>query len=98
MSTGVKPDLKAVPKEEPKPLPKYEGKRRITIVIEDNGEEGNRGFNLFMDGDKERIGKVPDVELGPAEHWGSKLFMICVNAVRGSGVVKKETQRDEKPT
>lgn len=68
-------------------------KRRIEIVIEETGEENGKGFNVYLSGDKERIGKVKEDDMSPAEFWGSKLFLICTNALKQSGAVAKVHKR-----
>jgi hypothetical protein len=62
--------------------------RKILIVIEETGEGEGMGFNVHLAGDKERIGKVPDSELGPAEFWGSNLFHVCVQVLQQAGVIR----------
>lgn len=63
-------------------------KRKITIVIEETGTDGGKGFNVYMSGDKERLGKIPEAEYSPAEIWGSKLFSICTSTLRACGAIK----------
>jgi hypothetical protein len=68
--------------------PKGTGKK-ILIVVEE-AIDGN-GFNVYMDGDKERISAgIETALMTPAEFWGSKLFGICVMALRQHGAVQKE--------
>lgn len=64
--------------------------RKLMIVIQE--EDGGNGFNVYLSGDKERIGRIPDSELGPAEFWGSRLFRICGQAIQQSGALKSVTQ------
>lgn len=69
--------------------------RKIMIVIEE--EKGGHGFNVYMDGDKERLqANIPTDQMSPAEFWGLRLFQICVNAVRSAGAVQSEGVRGEK--
>jgi len=63
------------------------------IVIEETGEHGGKGFNLYLSGDKERVGKVADDQLSPAEFWGSKLFLICASAVQKTGAEDGEGEK-----
>lgn len=69
--------------------------KRLVIVIEDAGEPGANGFNVYLGGDKDRIGKVPESELSAAEFWGAKLFGIVTGILNKTGAVrvteKKET-------
>lgn len=75
--------------------------RKLMIVIEETGQQvpdlpgkpgsGGKGFNVYLAGDKERIGKVPDDQLGTAEYWGSRLFSIVMSVLRQTGAVRTET-------
>lgn len=62
--------------------------RKLMIVIEETGSDGGKGFNVYMAGDKERIGKIDYDQMSPAEFWGSKLFSIVVDVIRRAGAVK----------
>lgn len=65
--------------------------RKIMIVIEE--DKGGHGFNVYMAGDKERLQQnIPTDQMTAAEFWGSRLFQICVHAVRQAGAVQSETQ------
>lgn len=73
-------------------------KRKLMIVIEDRGN--GREFNMYMAGDKDRIDRVPEKELGPAEFWASKLFTICAQVLEEAGVLKQTvdmSKNDDKP-
>lgn len=63
-------------------------KRRLMIVIEETGADGGKGFNLYLSGDKERLGTISPDNYSPAEFWASKLFTICCDAVTLAGSVK----------
>ncbi len=65
-------------------------KRKLMIVIEDNGQDGGKGFDVYLAGDKDRIGKIPEEQLGPAEFWGAKLFQICGKIVSDTGAAKRK--------
>lgn len=66
--------------------------RKIMIVIEETGTDGGQGFNVYLLGDKERFGDktLKAKDLSPAEFWGSKLFNICIDALKQAGVVQTE--------
>lgn len=66
--------------------------KKLMIVIE---ESENGEFNCYLSGDKERIGKIPDEHLGPAEFYGSKLFSICIGVLKQSGAVKSIKPQQE---
>lgn len=63
-------------------------RRKVMIVVEETGANDGRGFNVYLSGDKDRIGKIQDVDLSPAEFWGSRLFQICIDACLKAGAVK----------
>lgn len=66
--------------------------KKVKIVIEETGAraaDGNQPFILYLEGDKERIGKVPDEELSGAEFWGKYLFEICCQVVKETGALKE---------
>lgn len=70
--------------------------KKIKIVIEETGSDDGKGFILYMEGDKERIGRISENELGAAEFWGSKLFSICVSAVtKANAVTNVGVKNDE---
>lgn len=64
--------------------------KKLMIVIEENGQQNGKGFNVYLDGDKERVGTIPKEDLSPAEFWGSKLFEIVLNVMRQTGAVHTE--------
>lgn len=67
-------------------------KRKLMIVIEEDGTNGGKGFRVYMAGDKERLQKgTPEDQLSPAEFWGLKLFQICVNAINKAGALQTVT-------
>lgn len=55
------------------------------IVIKETGGEG---FDVYLEGDIGRIGKVPVDQYTPAEFYGDELFRICFEALQRSGVIK----------
>lgn len=63
--------------------------KKIMIVVEE--DVGGHGFNVYMAGDKERMQKgiSPD-EMSAAEFWGSRLFSICIEAVKQTGAADKK--------
>ncbi len=63
-------------------------KRKLMIVVEENGDNDGKGFNVHLEGDKERLGTVPESELTAAEFWGGKLFNVCIGVLSQSGAVK----------
>jgi hypothetical protein len=66
-------------------------KKKIMIVIEDI-ESGidTDNIQIYLDGDKGRIGRVSNKELSGAEYWASILFEVCANAMRQTGQPYKE--------
>ena len=72
--------------------------RKVTIVIEETGEQGGKGFNVYMGGDSERLlaGIQPE-QMSIAEWWGSKLFSICCHALRQANVINSTVDRRTPP-
>ncbi len=68
-------------------------KKKVMIVIEETGEQNGKGYNVYLDGDTSRIGRVPDDELTPAEFYGAKLFQICQKVLKDIGAVKTVTKK-----
>jgi hypothetical protein len=64
------------------------------IVIEENGSNNGNGFDVYMAGDMQRIPLVSESEMTPAEFWGSRLFVVCMNVLQQSGVVKSKIHKD----
>lgn len=60
--------------------------KKVFIVIQETPGDGT-GIQLFMGGDIERIGKVPDKDLTAAEFWGNACFGTAVKLLRDSGVI-----------
>lgn len=71
-----------------------DGKRTVKIVIEEDGTHGGKGFQLYMEGDKERIGVIAQDDLSPAEFWGMALFRLCCNAVVQTGSAERVRRQD----
>lgn len=67
--------------------------RKLMIVIEETEESPGKSFNVYLDGDKERIGTVQESEMSAAEFWGSKLFISCCAIMSQTGVVKTVKKR-----
>jgi hypothetical protein len=67
-------------------------RRKLMIVIEETDDQGN--FNVYMSGDKERFGHVPDDQLSAVEYWGRALFSICIGMLKESGVIRTETRAE----
>ena len=72
--------------------------KKIMIVIEETEQNGGKGFNVYLDGDTKRIGKIPSDQLSRAEFWGGSLFNICIHALREAGVIKTEQPKENKET
>lgn len=68
-----------IAKEEKKKL------RKIMIVVEDK-EDGR--FSVYLDGDKERIGAIPDPQLTPTEFWAGQIIRQAQKIMMSAGVVK----------
>lgn len=71
-----KPEVKTAPK-------------RVFIMIQETGKEN--GFEVFLGGDVQRLGKVDPKDLSPAEFWGQTLFGTSIELLRKAGVIKSET-------
>jgi hypothetical protein len=56
-------------------------KRKILIVIEEDGSHEGAGFKLYMEGDKDRIGRIPSEEYSAAEFWGLAIWQLACHAV-----------------
>ncbi len=66
-------------------------KRKLMIVVEETGTDNGRGFNVYLSGDTERLKTLKNEEdMSPAEFCGSKIFIICADAIKKSGVVQRE--------
>ncbi len=75
-------------------------RRKISIVIEETNDDEptKRTFSVYMDGDKERIGHIPEEQLSTAEFWGVKLFTIVTGILNETGAValtSKKKGKDE---
>lgn len=55
--------------------------KKVMIVIEENGKQGGKGFNVYLDGDIDNLNTTKDDDLSPAEFWGKKLFQICAHTI-----------------
>lgn len=73
-------------------------KRKLMIVIEENGKDDGKGFDVYLDGDVERIDKIDFDQMSPAEFWGIKLFRICGQILQQTmakaGVTVTQTVKD----
>lgn len=68
--------------------------RKVTIVIEElEGPEGNRPFNVYMEGVDRSELALPADKQGTAVFWGSRLFKICQNALDVAGAIKSVKPR-----
>lgn len=56
-------------------------KRRIAIVIEDNGADR---FKFYVEGDAERLGNTPKDQLSPAEYWATVFLGACYETLEKS--------------
>ena len=65
--------------------------KKLVIVIEDTADNN---FSVYLGGDKERIGRVPESELTAAEFWGAKLFEIVTGVLKQTGTVQHVGQRN----
>lgn len=70
------------------------GRRELRIVIRENGKHNGKGFDVFLDGDIERIGTFEkEDDMSPAEFWGSRLFGIVRDVLADVGAIKTVTPR-----
>lgn len=60
--------------------------RTIKLVLKD---DGGINFNFFIEGDIERIGKVPTSELSAAEFWAIQFYATCQEQLERNGEIKK---------
>lgn len=73
-------------------------KRRIMLVIEDDGDDM---FKFTMEGDCERLTmpQIPTSLYSAAEFWAVELFKLCDQRLRHGGEVKtlnREERRKQK--
>ncbi len=65
--------------------------RKLIIVFEETGTHDGKGFNVYLDGDRDRLKTITDPhDLSPAEFWASKLFSICIGLLKEAGVVQSK--------
>lgn len=69
--------------------------RTLKIVIRETGKDSGEGFEVFLEGDKERIPTIAEDRMSPAEYWGCALFDICVERLKSAGAVKTMTVESE---
>lgn len=62
--------------------------KKLMIVIEETGEESGKGFKIYLDGDKQRIGKIDSDKLSPAEFWGNALFGVVIEKMAKVNAIK----------
>lgn len=55
--------------------------RKIMIIFEDLENEMKGNFAVYLDGDKQRIGEIPDNELSSVEFWAMKVFLAAKEAI-----------------
>lgn len=73
--------------------------RKIMLVVEETGErnaDGSQPFNVYLAGDKERIGYVPKEMLSAAEFWAQSFLGICMGAMKQSGALQTITKLGDK--
>lgn len=59
--------------------------KKICIMVEE--EHGDDKFKVYLDGDIHRLKKnIPSEFMTPAEFWASRLYWICVEAMKAAGV------------
>lgn len=75
-------DVKEAPSSADPATPKQP--KKVFIVIQEGDGDS---IKVFMGGDIERIGKVPDKDLTAAEFWGNACFGTAVKLLRDSGVI-----------
>ena len=57
--------------------------RKISIVIFDTGPNS---YSFRLEGDTDRIGKVPESMYTPAEKWAAGMMILMQRAVKQSGM------------
>ena len=60
--------------------------RTIKLVISDDGKTQ---FNFSIEGDIERIGKIPTSEYSAAEFWATQFFALCQDQLEHHGEIGK---------
>lgn len=65
--------------------------KKISIVVEETGTHGGKGFQVYLSGHDRDLDKVPDAEKTTAEWWAYRLFSIVIHALKEAGVI--QTQR-----
>lgn len=65
--------------------------KKVSIVIEETGEHGGKGFNVYMEGLSQEASNMTTQEqmdkLSPADFWGLRLFQICTGILKETGVI-----------
>lgn len=65
--------------------------KKVMIVFEEtdsNDVNKGQGFNVYLAGEKDRIGKIPTDQLSAAEYWAYHCFQIVIGAINRTGAVK----------
>ena len=70
--------------------------KRVCIVFEETGEQGGKGFHMYLEGLSPEACKMTTEEqmnkLSPADFWGMRMFQICTGIMKDTGVIY-ETKR-----
>lgn len=67
--------------------------KRISIVLEETPDES---FRIFVEGDVERIGNIPENELTDAEYWAAILYENCIEHLKYAGLELDHFKPEEK--
>lgn len=66
----------------------FNKKKKVMITIEeDKSPDGKEIFKIYLDGDADRIGKIPNDQLKPFEYFGGALYNICIGSLQQSGYI-----------
>jgi len=70
--------------------------RKITIVVEEINDQGH--FNIRMEGDCDRIGKVHDHLLSTSEFWAGQLWAQALKMMKALGQIGQAQPPKPTPT
>ena len=71
-------------------------RRKISIVIEETDERKDKAFNVYIEGDTERLGNVSREEYSAAEYWAAAFFGVCISMLEEAGVIETMTSKTDK--
>ena len=63
--------------------------RKISIVIAETDVQAGESFNVYLEGDTERLGIIGLEEMSPAEFWASRFFKMCSEELHKTGAMQE---------